>query len=274
MITRLALLLAVLAQPAWASSPPQRVVSINLCTDALVLELLPRERIASVTWMATTSPVAANPDKALGVPVNYGRAEEVMVFDPDLVLSGTYSSRETVAILRKIGVPVLALDLPVTLAETRDQLADLAALLGVPGRGLALVAELDAAVDAARLAATGRPPRALLYRPNGFTVGRDTLMGELMHKAGFANVVTDLRTWGRWSLEKAIVADVEVLIMHPNEYPGTALSERWLGHPALGALGITPTLISGRDVTCAGPWLGRALHTLAEARRTAAETVE
>ncbi|NIQ93173.1 MAG: ABC transporter substrate-binding protein, partial [Desulfuromonadales bacterium] len=52
-------------------------VSLNLCADQLVLQLLERRRIASISFVGADplySPVA---EEAAGIPLNHGQAEEV-----------------------------------------------------------------------------------------------------------------------------------------------------------------------------------------------------
>jgi iron complex transport system substrate-binding protein len=50
MRTLATVLLLGLTTPSFAASGPQHVMSLSMCTDDLLLELLPPERIASVTY--------------------------------------------------------------------------------------------------------------------------------------------------------------------------------------------------------------------------------
>src|SRR5215831_17968551 len=64
--------------------PPTRVVSLDLCTDQLLIELAQRDRIAAVTHLAADPAVSAIPEKARGIPFTHGNAEDVLRYDPDL----------------------------------------------------------------------------------------------------------------------------------------------------------------------------------------------
>ena len=75
------------AAPAPAAAP-QRVLSLNLCTDQLLMALLPPQRIASITWLSRTEGDPALLDIARQLPVNHGSPEEVLAARPDLVLAG------------------------------------------------------------------------------------------------------------------------------------------------------------------------------------------
>ena len=65
---------AALGSPAG----PQRIVSINLCADQLVLALAERERIASVSEVALDPTVSNVVVRARGLVTNSGRLEEIV----------------------------------------------------------------------------------------------------------------------------------------------------------------------------------------------------
>ena len=81
-----AVLVAALAAPAGAA--PERIVSINLCTDLLLMLLADPEQIASVSFLASEPQSSAMVAESVAYPANYGRAEEVFLMDPDLVPAG------------------------------------------------------------------------------------------------------------------------------------------------------------------------------------------
>src|SRR4051794_41260272 len=82
------LLVALLAAgAALADAPPQRIVSLNKCTDQLLLALVEPARIASV------SPIGSDELSFLAhelkrLPANSGRGESVLLTNADLVLAG------------------------------------------------------------------------------------------------------------------------------------------------------------------------------------------
>jgi iron complex transport system substrate-binding protein len=51
------------------------MVSLNLCSDELVLRLANRENVASVTWLSRDPDSSNVADPAAQVPVNHGLAE-------------------------------------------------------------------------------------------------------------------------------------------------------------------------------------------------------
>src|SRR5258708_20472979 len=63
-------------------------MSLSMCTDDLLLELLPPERIASITYYSRDPGISRQWPQAAKVRINWGTAEEVLAEKPDLVLAG------------------------------------------------------------------------------------------------------------------------------------------------------------------------------------------
>jgi iron complex transport system substrate-binding protein len=102
---------AGLAAAASDTNPaPRRIVSLNLCTDQLVLALADRDAVRSVTWLAHDSHISTMATEAAHVPVNHGLAEEIVPLAPDLVIAGLYTTRTAVALLRRLGIPLVEVD--------------------------------------------------------------------------------------------------------------------------------------------------------------------
>jgi iron complex transport system substrate-binding protein len=271
--TRMMALAGFLAASLYANvgaAPPQRIVSINICGDLLALSLAPRSHIASVTFLAadpTMSPIA---DRAGGVAQNYGMAEEVLAFNPDLVLAGRYTARATVNLLKRLGYEVLEFDVAESLDDARAQIRAAAAAMGVGQAGERMIATLDARIDAT-LAARGRQrPLALVYGPNGFTLGPRSLSGSLIEIAGFENLAAraGIVRIGQLPLEQLLLAKPDVLLVETESLHAPAMATQILSHPALRDLRrrITVVEIPRPLWSCPGPWMADALDHLEAAR--------
>ncbi len=151
------------AVPIGAAAAPVRVVSMNLCADELVLRLADRDQVLAVTYLARDSRGSTVATEAVGLPVTRGLTEEVVALKPDLVIAGAFTTRTTVGMLKRVGAPVLELGVPADLDGVRAQIRQVAAALGHPERGEAMVAALDARLAA--IVPAKRPLRALVMRP-------------------------------------------------------------------------------------------------------------
>lgn len=257
------------AQAVSAAPKPARIVSLNLCTDELVLRLADRARIASVTWLSRDPRNANMAEAARAVGVNHGLAEEVLAAKPDLVVAGAYTTRTTAALLKRTGIPVREFGVPRNIAEMRAQITEMAALIGEEERGTRLVAEIDARLAAIAAKRPIEHPRAIVLRPNGFTVGRGSLVDEILTTAGLDNIAASLgiESYGQIALETVALGGAQMLILNDTPDGPPSLANEILHHPLIVKLGARLKLIAlpSRLWTCAGPSVLDAVDLLAKA---------
>lgn len=263
----LAMALAFAGAMARADAAPARVVSINLCTDQLAMMLAAPGQLVSVSDLAADPHSSAMAEEARAYAINHGRAEEVYLLRPDLVVAGAYSDPATVAMLRRVGLKVVQFDTARSLADTRDRIARMAEVLGRKAEGTALIARFDARLDALR--GTGTRHSAALYHPNGYSLGAGTLSDDILRAAGFDNVARSLglRGGGTMALERLVMAAPDLLI-RAAPLPGASRSEEVMTHPALATLsgGTASLRITSPDWICGTPHVLAAVETLVTAR--------
>jgi iron complex transport system substrate-binding protein len=267
--------IAIMLVPAALSAAgiPKRIVSLNLCTDELVLRLADRANIASITWLSKGAISANVVDLAADVPVNHGLAEEIIPLDPDLVVAGTFTARTAVAMLKATRFPVTEFGVAHDVADVRSGIRKMAALVGEPARGEALVASFDERLAEIGTPAPGRRPTALVFNANGFTVGAGTLVDDIMSRAGLDNVAAHMKlgNYSQLPLEIAVRSDVDILIISARRDGPPSLATALLDHPVLSKLGpkthivVLPTNLW----SCGGPEVAEAIARL----RAAAQDV-
>ena len=180
-----AALLLPLAAPA-SQRFPQRIVSINVCTDQLVMSLAPRQRIASLSYIAADARTSGIASQVEGIELNHGIAEEIIALKPDLVVAGPFGFRPTVGLLKRLGYAVLELPMAETLEGIGDNLRTLGAALGTNERASELIAEFERRLD--RLSVDDKRQRPLFvnYDANGWTTGQTGLLADIVHRAGLS----------------------------------------------------------------------------------------
>ncbi len=251
---------------------PRRVVSINLCTDQLVLALADRAQIAGLGRFARHAEMSLLAREAAAVPSLRGTAEEVLRLEPDLVLAGAFSGRATRAVLTSQGVRLETFAPPRSFAEAKAEIVRAAALLGHPERGGLLVAEIDAAAAvASEGTAKGKPAlKALLVQRRGFVSGRQTLVSAAVEATGLVNAAGSLgvSSVAHAPLETILKLRPDVLIL---EALGDARDQAsaFLLHPALNALRGQSRVwrLPVAEVTCGGPALPLLLRRLGQLSR-------
>ena len=264
------LALLVLLLPATvtaAAERPERIVSMNLCTDQLLMLLVNRARIASVSYLSAEPRSSVLAAQTRGLHLNHGLAEEVLPLRPDLVVAGTFTTRPTVFLLRKLGYPVVDMPAANGLDDIRANIRRLAAAVGETARGDGMIADFDA-----RLADTapppGRRPLAALYWANGWTSGQGTLASTIVAAAGFRNLgdALGIAGTGQLPLETLLAAAPEVLITG-RVYDGPARANEVFRHPALrrAFAGKPIVRVSDRFWVCGTPFVAEAIARLSEA---------
>ena len=246
-----ALLLGALAAAAAGGADADAlpsVASINLCADQHLLALADPEQILTVSWLAADPEESLLAREAAHHTLNYGTAEELLKFAPDVVLAGTYTSPFTRTMLRRVGLRVVELEPEESLVDIERNVRIVAEVIGQVARGETLVAELRESVAAIQANAPKRRVGAVIVRPGGFTVGADSLADELLRLAGFSNVAAEqgLDRWGSLSMEALLRSSPEVVVLTGYRSNQPSLANAVLEHPALAALGAKQRTVTVR----------------------------
>jgi iron complex transport system substrate-binding protein len=254
---------------AHAAEPARRIVSLDLCTDQLLIELAPRARIAAVTHLAADPSVSAMPEKARGLPVTHGAAEDVLRHAPDLVLAGPFGVPATVDILRRLGKRVVIVPQAPDLDGVRAAVRAVAAAVGETAKGEAIVAAFDRRL-AALPPARGEKPGAVIYQVGGTVSAPGSLVDAALAAAGFRNMAAEYRLTrgGQAPLEVLLARPPDLLVLSSGaqEYR-TVLADN-LHHPALRLLRERhPSLeLPWRLWLCGTPSILEAIERLAAVR--------
>jgi iron complex transport system substrate-binding protein len=252
-----------------AESAAVRIVSLDLCTDQLLIELVERGRIAAVTHLAADPAVSAIPDKARGIPITHGVAEDVLRYDPDLVLAGPFGVSATVNLLRRLGRNVVVVQQPQDLDGVRASVRAVAAAVGEGAKGEALVADFDRRLSALATPA-GSPSTAVIYQIGGTVSGPGSLADAALAAAGFRNMSAAYRLTrgGQVPLESLVAKPPDLLVLASNalEYR-TALADN-LRHPIIQLLRQRGASLElpWRYWLCGTPHIADAIEQLAQAR--------
>jgi iron complex transport system substrate-binding protein len=248
-----------------AAGSAQRIVSLNLCTDELLLRLADPAKVASVTWLSLNPSGSNVADLAAKVPINYGLAEQIIAAEPDLVLAGTFTTRIAVGMLKRTTIPVVEFSVPRSFDDVRQQIRDVARLVQTEDKGTLLIDEIDRRIAAVAAKSRSVRPTAVVLNPNGATVGQGTLANQIMAAAGLDNIAARLRidNYGQIPLEVVALHEVDVLIVSATRDGPPSKATEVLSHPILSKLTRTRIVsMPGRLWNCAGPAIAEAVERL------------
>lgn len=253
------------------AAPPERVVSMNLCTDQLAMLLAGPGQLISVSLVARDPLSSAMADKAQYFPTNMGQAEDIARLQPGLVLASRYSPPATLAMLERLNIPVAVFDPESDFNGIRANITKMGQVLGRPETAAQILADFDRDLSAFQdqgVEADARP-RAALYYANGYTAGDQTLAGQIITAAGLHNIARDngMDYGGTLALEALIMAQPDLLIKG-QRYGAASRAEEILDHPALTAIsGGKPARLADADWVCGTPYVLSAIAKLRDARQ-------
>jgi iron complex transport system substrate-binding protein len=208
-----ALAVGASAPAAAKRGPPQRIMSLNLCTDLLLLQIAPRSRIASVTFLAPEAARALFPGAANGIPLNHGSAEDIVNVRPDLILDSTLGAPLTRTMARRVGARIVEVKDANNFEDIRQIVRQVGEAVGEPARAQALIARMDATL--AQLAAhpARRRLRVVAWSGGSAVPGKGSLTDAIITAAGAVNIAARPGTAeSSFGVEELLVADPDALL--------------------------------------------------------------
>ena len=251
------LMIFVLASFEASASDAPRVVSVNVCTDQLVMLLADPSQIVSLSNLSDDPRSSAMAENAARFAKNNSQAEVIALQDPDVVVAGAYTNPSMIALLRSIGIEVVQFPITQSLQEIPRDIRRMGEVLGQEDRALALASDLEAKLNGLP-AVQADAPLAAFFMPNGFSVGAGTLSHDILSAGGARNLSDELgfEGIGTLSLEQVILHQPDLLIGAP-PFDGFSLSEEMVRHPALSEFPVIQTSV---DWVCGTPMVMNAIE--------------
>jgi iron complex transport system substrate-binding protein len=253
------------------SPKPQRIVSLGLCTDQLALLMLERTRIASLTHEATNAESSYMAAEAQGITQHNATAEDIIRFQPDLVISTTFGSPDTVRILKQLGYRVELLPLPQNVEEVYSGLRLAGQWFGEPEKAEALIEKTRNNIADTQQRYANKPTQTIaIFSPNGYSIGAGTLENDFLIQAGYRNIAAEngIKNFQQISLETLLLWQPDKLLIDNHVYNRKSLAQAQLDHPALKRLVSSDNIlfIPPRLRACPGPMTADVIEYLASKR--------
>lgn len=199
-------------------APPERIASVALGSDEILLALVGPERLLGVTFLAEDPAISNVAGQLDGIPHTdlTGNPERLIELGADLIVMASYSNPAALDQLLDAGEPVFVLTEFNDLDEIRANIRLLGEVTGTEARAEALIAEMDARIAAvAETVAGGDPPRVLYYEPGGITYGPGSTVDAIITLAGGANVVAEagLDAYPLVNPEFVLATDPDVVLL-------------------------------------------------------------
>ena len=198
LLSRLALPLLLLLPSAAGAGESQRIASLNLTSDEVLVELVPPSRLVAVTAVADEPDSSNVAGRLPAGALRFRRAdlERLVTLSPDLVVVSEYTDADFLALLERSGLHYHRMENLDSFVGIRRAIQNLGRAVGEPARAEALVARFDSVLSdlSRRVAGAGRP--RVLYWSDPMTAGENTVISDAIEAAGGTNVGREMGVRG------------------------------------------------------------------------------
>jgi iron complex transport system substrate-binding protein len=232
------------------AAKPQKIVSITLPTDEILLSLVAPSRLAAVTGFAEDPAVSNVASQVIAVPMKLAQlnVEVIVSLKPDLVFVADWTDAASVKQLRGAGLAVYQFKSPITVKEIEAGITRIGSAVGEEDGAKRLVQWMDTrlAAVAARVGSLPASKRLTVmdYNTWGTASGAGSSWDEIVRLAGLTNAVASIKAdqYGSVPLsrEKLLTLDPDILMVPSWVYGDPKGSDTFyagiVGDPALKTL--------------------------------------
>ena len=143
--------------------------------------------------------------------------EYIISLEPDIVIASDMImfAGDPLAALRDLGITVLYIRPSESIAELKEDIRFLAAVLGAEACGEDIIAEMAEEIEKIQATIAGISSRRYVYfeiSATPFTFGGDTFLNEMLTIVGGINIFAELEGWPSPSLEEVIARNPDVIL--------------------------------------------------------------
>lgn len=226
---------------------PQKIVSLSIGTDEILVSLVATERIAALTYLADDSGISNIIEQAKAVPQKVrANAEGILALQPDLVLVPDWQPAELIQTLRDMGIPVYVYKAPRTIDEIKQTIVTIAQVVGEEQGGSKLVADMDEKLAQITGKVKQIPDNKRLvvirYTLLGGSDGQGSTFDDICRYAGVVNgaAAAGLGLSGTLSNEQLVAVDPDIILLPLWDYTGKTDMQKFAagvqGDPSLQSI--------------------------------------
>jgi len=206
---------------------PQRIVSLSIAADEILLELVSVDRIAALTYLADNSGISNITEEAKQVRTKvHANAETVIALQPDLVLVPDWQPVELIQVMRDAGLPLYVFKSARNINEVRQNISGIAGVVGEPAKGVDVVARMDSSLaniaDKVKSIPDADRQVAARFSNMGGSGGIGSTFDDICRHAGVKNAaaLAGLDINGTLSKEQLVQINPDFLLLPTWDYTG------------------------------------------------------
>jgi len=215
---------------------PQRILSLALQTDEILLNMVSASRIIGLSIFADDKNNSNVVNLAKNVKGRYSSndIEKIVAANPDLVIVPYYIDKSKYDLLKKsLKCPIYVSLNPISIANIKQEIENLAKLTGEIQKGQALIKYMDDKIASVQKKVKSlRKKKYVLFYTYYFnsTYGKNTTQHEIAKYAGVINIaaVAGLKGWPTISKEQILEWDPDIIVIPSASYNPKKTSQQYV----------------------------------------------
>lgn len=168
---------------------PQKIVSISLASDEILLDIIEDGRLIGITYLAGNRKLSNVYDKAGSVPNKLRpNLEQVLELVPDMVIVADYVDFSFINQVEKSGINTHFLSKLTSIEAIRSSIDSLGTAVCEKEKTDELISGMDQRIRKVKNRNLENNPTVLYLFPSFFTSGKNTTINDLITTAGGVNI--------------------------------------------------------------------------------------
>ena len=239
---------------AYERTPPEKIVSVNLCADQMLIALAPRSKIVALGPFSRDPGLSFFSRQAESFPQVRPRSESLFGVDADAITVGPFDNAFMRQMVMRRNIEEIIVGRWTTTAEVLQGVSAFAKTIGEVSAGNDLSSEIESSMKSLhRLVDKTPAPSFLIFHRRGY-VGEGGIVSELLELAGLTDAGKGVDP-GFLSVESVIALRPTLLVVSGRNLKSEDRGLELLEHPALARLYPNDRRITTPDVLtiCGGP---------------------
>ena len=229
---RFVIVMGLLSLFSLGDDEPAPIISLNLCTDQILLALRPDTRLF-------TSPLSMQTqynylhEEVDAKRLSKKKLENLILLNPSIVITGIFTDPYLLKGLKLATIPLLSVPYANSLHQAIDNILLVSTAIHEEHKGKALASAIQQKRQRLSQQTHAKKKTALFYAPGGFTHGKHTIYDELLALAGLENLANTLGIEGHgyMTLETLVLNQPDYLIIEDNQPNQATKAQQLLHHP-------------------------------------------
>jgi len=211
---------------------PQRIVSLTLCSDEILLSLVDKGCLASVSSLAANTSISNVAVQAEGLPMLENKSiEAILAKNPDLIIVGDWLQDDFIVSLRELNVPVYVYKTPQSIAEVRTLVLDMGIIVGETEKSKKIVADMDDVLtqitNKVQLIPENQKKMVMALSFMGCYGGKGSMLDDIYKNAGVINgaALAGLEKNDVLAKEQIVAMKPDILMIPTWDYAGEDIAQ-------------------------------------------------